>query len=290
MVEEVVRQTKKHVKGLTIQDVISITTITTILPVGYLIQMTYIMSFWFDLFSDSWLLRAIPITAFAFNAYLNILHVFLVGPNGQKSALPTVVKPGYRFCHSCQLNSPPRAYHCPVCDTCILRRDHHCSFASVCVGHFNQRYFFAATVNILIVFFACTYYNVHLCFDRIPQFSSFGQIWQVMIPHIALFLGYISVSHFCLIFFTVASITCLLFVIYLVAAQLFCIYRGQTRVEYLLDIHAYNLGFWENMNQSLGSHWILALISPFLPSPLPSDGISFKHFDAPDVAERTKYL
>lgn len=86
---------------------------TTLLPIGYLIQVSYVLSFWYELFSDQWLLRVVPLTALGLNVYLNLLQVVRVGPSGPAGPLPTVVKPGFRYCHSCQLNSPPRAYHCP---------------------------------------------------------------------------------------------------------------------------------------------------------------------------------
>jgi hypothetical protein len=59
---------------------------------------------------------------------------------------------------------------------------------------------------------------------------------------------------------------------------------------YFQDIHAYNCGFYENLRQALGSRWPLIFISPFLPSPLPSDGISFKAFELADISKETKYL
>lgn len=43
--------------------------------------------------------------------------------------LPSVLKSGWRFCSSCEANSPPRSYHCNICDKCILKRDHHCVFS-----------------------------------------------------------------------------------------------------------------------------------------------------------------
>ncbi|CAD5234067.1 unnamed protein product [Bursaphelenchus xylophilus] len=289
-VQEVIKETKKHVKRLQTQDIVSIVCVTTILPLGYLIEITYVLSFWFELFSDQWFLRVLPLTMIALNVYFNIVQMFRVGPNGFNTELPTIQKQGFRYCHQCQLNSPPRAYHCPSCDTCVLRRDHHCSFAAICVGHFNQRYFVAAILNLWIVMAVCATWNFYFVTDVVSHVKSIPTVWQVMVPHLALMMGYLTFYQFLSVFFFVSSVTALMFVTYLVAAQVFCIYRGQTRVEYLLNIYAYNLGFRENLKQCLGQYWILALISPFLPSPLPSDGISFRTFDSDDISKTTKFL
>lgn len=96
---------------------------------------------------------------------------------------------------SCQLNSPPRAHHCPVCDICVFRRDHHCSFASklfeltckhlwilaTCVGHFNQRYFVAAVVNLWVVMLVCVYWNWGMIFLSLPTFNA-AEAWKLMMP------------------------------------------------------------------------------------------------------------
>lgn len=34
--------------------------------------------------------------------------------------------PGATHCARCQRMRPPRAHHCNVCGTCVLRMDHHC--------------------------------------------------------------------------------------------------------------------------------------------------------------------
>lgn len=57
---------------------------------------------------------------------------------------------------------------------CVFRRDHHCSFGAVCVGHFNQRYFMASILNLLPLMAALTkwvlfnlqyYYEFHFQSD-----------------------------------------------------------------------------------------------------------------------------
>uniref|UniRef100_A0A915DQP3 Palmitoyltransferase n=1 Tax=Ditylenchus dipsaci TaxID=166011 RepID=A0A915DQP3_9BILA len=237
-------------------------------------SVTFVLSFWHSLFSVGWLIRVLPLLYISSNVYLNIYKMVSVGPNGRRSDLPSIIKPGFKYCHSCCLNSPPRSHHCPICNTCVLRRDHHCSFAAVCVGHFNQRFFIAAIVNLLIISFTCFLWNLSFVSMTMSKLSPI-QYWHLMLPHLALVLGFISPYQFFAVFVFVCSMTTVVFVTYLVAAQIFCLYRGQTRIEYLMDIHAYDLGFLNNVRLAMGSRWPLVFFSPFVASPLQSDGISF---------------
>ena len=52
----------------------------------------------------------------------------------------------HHYCSKCQVYTPPRSRHCDICDTCILKRDHHCLFTGCCIGHFNYRYFVLCAV------------------------------------------------------------------------------------------------------------------------------------------------
>uniref|UniRef100_A0A915EPQ9 Palmitoyltransferase n=2 Tax=Ditylenchus dipsaci TaxID=166011 RepID=A0A915EPQ9_9BILA len=258
-----------------------------ILPISFLFEVTFVLSFWHSLFSVGWLVRVLPLLYISSNVYLNIYKMVSVGPNGRSSDLPSIIKPGFKYCHSCCLNSPPRSHHCPICNTCVLRRDHHCSFAAVCVGHFNQRFFIAAIVNLLIISFTCFLWNLSFVSMTMSKLSPI-QYWHLMLPHLALVLGFISPYQFFAVFVFVCSMTTVVFVTYLVAAQIFCLYRGQTRIEYLMDIHAYDLGFLNNVRLAMGSRWPLVFFSPFVASPLQSDGISFPVKELQNVYKNTK--
>lgn len=47
----------------------------------------------------------------------------------------------WHICACCEVFVPPRAWHCHACNTCILRRDHHCAFTGCCIGEENQSNF-----------------------------------------------------------------------------------------------------------------------------------------------------
>jgi palmitoyltransferase len=47
----------------------------------------------------------------------------------------------WHYCHTCEVNVPPRSQHCYACKKCILKRDHHCTFLGRCIGFRNIRYY-----------------------------------------------------------------------------------------------------------------------------------------------------
>ncbi|CAK5058853.1 unnamed protein product [Meloidogyne enterolobii] len=268
------------------QDIVCSFIFCVLLPLGFIYTALVTLTNWYEVFSSEWLFRIIPLLFFGFNVYLNAWKVVKVGPNSPNaSLLPTVQKAGYRFCYECNFNAPPRSFHCPVCNICILRRDHHSSFVGCCVGHFNQRYFVAAIFNLLPITLSCVVWNV---FMLIPIFNNLFNIWKVIFPHLAFLLGAISFSQFILIATFAFSAVTLTFNIYLIIAQLFCLSIGQTRVEYLQNINIYNLGIWKNLFEILGENWPFIFISPFIKSPLRSDGHSFTTREMQEI--RPKYF
>lgn len=46
------------------------------------------------------------------------------------------------ICSKCHKYTPPRTFHCAICQACIVKRDHHNIWLDACVGESNHRFFF----------------------------------------------------------------------------------------------------------------------------------------------------
>jgi len=56
----------------------------------------------------------------------------------------------WHLCAVCEVFVPPRTWHCNLCNTCILRRDHHCIFTGCCIGEENQSNFMGLVFYLAI--------------------------------------------------------------------------------------------------------------------------------------------
>jgi len=48
-----------------------------------------------------------------------------------------------RYCNTCQIQRPPKASHCRMCNNCVQGFDHHCTMLNNCVGARNLKFFVA---------------------------------------------------------------------------------------------------------------------------------------------------
>uniref|UniRef100_A0A4W4F2I8 Palmitoyltransferase n=1 Tax=Electrophorus electricus TaxID=8005 RepID=A0A4W4F2I8_ELEEL len=78
-----------------------------------------------------------------------------------------------RFCDHCQLIKPDRCHHCSVCETCILKMDHHCPWVNNCVGFSNYKFFllFLSYSILYCVFISSTVFQYFLKFwvEELPN-------------------------------------------------------------------------------------------------------------------------
>ncbi|KAI1296864.1 Palmitoyltransferase ZDHHC2 [Halotydeus destructor] len=74
----------------------------------------------------------------------------------------------FRLCEKCNLIKPDRAHHCSVCETCVLKMDHHCPWVNNCVCHANYKFF--------VLFLG---YAFALCiFSAAASLPSFLRFWK----------------------------------------------------------------------------------------------------------------
>jgi palmitoyltransferase len=50
-------------------------------------------------------------------------------------------------CTTCRKYIPARTFHCNVCKSCVIGRDHHNFFLNCCIGRFNHKYFIVGCVT-----------------------------------------------------------------------------------------------------------------------------------------------
>ena len=73
------------------------------------------------------------------------------------------------FCRTCLNAKDLRVYHCPDCDLCILRHDHHCPWLSTCIGLNNHKYFIILVFVNLIYFIYNTIILMDLVFSELKK-------------------------------------------------------------------------------------------------------------------------
>ncbi|XP_038556167.1 palmitoyltransferase ZDHHC15B [Micropterus salmoides] len=97
-------------------------------------------------------------------------------PDAQKQILVEIAKKlpiftraqsgAIRFCDRCQVLKPDRCHHCSVCETCVLKMDHHCPWVNNCVGFSNYKFFllFLSYSMLYCAFIAATVFQYFLKF------------------------------------------------------------------------------------------------------------------------------
>ncbi|XP_063861375.1 probable palmitoyltransferase ZDHHC24 [Scylla paramamosain] len=210
-----------------------------------------------------------------YNIIHNMLLVIKVDASGRTSYLPSVLKPGWRYCAICQVNYPPRSYHCHACDECILKRDHHCKFTGCCIGYHNHRYFL---VGVFYIFLGALYGTCYQ-WDYVYSTINLPLVYfflTLIAPHFALLFGVINLWGVLVAVLHTLGLCTLLMTFYLLVMQMRAICRGQTQYEMKCNINDYNLSLKQNVIDVLGKRWKIAWMSPFINSPLRGDGTVFR--------------
>ncbi|CAK8576845.1 unnamed protein product [Lathyrus sativus] len=84
-----------------------------------------------------------------------------------------------KHCDTCMLYRPPRCSHCSICDNCVERFDHHCSWVGQCIGLRNYRFYYMFVFSTMLLFL----YIHGFCWFYIKRIQGSEEIsiWKAMI-------------------------------------------------------------------------------------------------------------
>nr|XP_060614352.1 probable palmitoyltransferase ZDHHC24 [Anolis sagrei ordinatus] len=183
---------------------------------------------------------------------------------------------GWDYCYSCQSHVPPRCGHCFSCNVCILRRDHHCTLLGQCLGYQNYRYFLGLLLHGAILLLCCAVLNADVVWTLLQEKPLAQTVLLLILPWLMLLTGQVNFTAF---FFAMVTDACLVGCLFCAGFLLFhglLVLRGQTTKEWFEGDRKYDIGWRGNLREILGERWHLALFTPFVASPLPGDGITFR--------------
>ncbi|XP_039765206.1 probable palmitoyltransferase ZDHHC24 [Pararge aegeria] len=200
----------------------------------------------------------------------NMIYGMFTNTTIKGNFLENARKEDWTMCAVCECLRPPRAWHCNICDICILKRDHHCTFFACCVGYYNHRYFMYFTLYIFIAMIYSFYYNV-IFLSHFVTWNHGLVIVKFIFPLASFVVDYGDESLY--VFLVVINLIVGLFTGFLFLYHFNNILKGKITPETKFDNISYDRGWLQNLIEVFGQRWYLTWISPFICSPLPGDGI-----------------
>eukprot|EP00933_Yihiella_yeosuensis_P006500 TRINITY_DN111202_c0_g1_i1.p1 TRINITY_DN111202_c0_g1~~TRINITY_DN111202_c0_g1_i1.p1 ORF type:complete len:318 (-),score=42.73 TRINITY_DN111202_c0_g1_i1:228-1181(-) len=179
-----------------------------------------------------------------------------------------------RHCKWCLKYKPDRCHHCRICNTCVLRMDHHCPWVYNCIGFRNHKYFF-----LLLVYAA-----IDLVFIVTTMFES---VWWSTRTDVAVSMMFsLAIGEGFAAFLAVITCVFLGFHIWLMVKAMttleFC-EKSVKKASYNSSIYSQDV--YQNICAVLGSQPLLWLLPVSLPS---GDGISWETEEGRDVGKKPK--
>ena len=249
----------------------------------FVFEVFVVLPFLYDGFHDSDVMYYTHITAalfIYFNVMSNIVMVMTTETGIRGVVLPSVLKKGWRFCSVCECNAPPRSYHCHTCRTCVLKRDHHCTFAGCCIGHTNQRYFIVMLLYIWVAALYANIMNIDFVYHIFGEFS-LKTAFVLILPLLAWMFQVVETITMSMAFMTSLCVIAFLLTSALLGYHMINIVNGQTVYEKTYRITTYNVGLLENLKAVFGENWLISWLCPCISSPPVGNGLEF--------AERSKW-
>ncbi|XP_029671045.1 probable palmitoyltransferase ZDHHC24 [Formica exsecta] len=270
---------RKKIWPRTIGDMMSMIFVLVIVPLMYWFGLWIVLP---ALYKDEILLYSLHFVLGNFimlNIVGNFTYTVLCDTSIKRCIVPVstaAAVDGWRLCVICECLSPPRSWHCNTCNTCILKRDHHCVFTGCCVGYHNHRYFI---MFLWYLFFGAVYafsYGSFFIWTRM-SFEFPMSIVKMIFPVAIFFFGFdSSIDQFYLLLYIVSTVGTLY-------TGVLCFYhfnlilRGVVGNESNKKDFTYDMGWKDNVREVFGVRWYLAWLLPYVKSQLPHDGVSWHY-------------
>lgn len=261
----------KHLKRV-LEHSVYLTILFILIPCFFYFETSIVLPAVVEEWTISYIIHLCCATFLLLNIIGNMLYGMLTNTTIKGKLLHYDDQSNWTLCAACECLRPPRAWHCQMCNICVLNRDHHCTFLATCVGYYNQRYFIYFVFHIFVAMLYAFYFNVYF----LSQFISWnhGLVLIKFVFPLASFAFDFGVESL-YIFLVVINVIVAIFTGFLFIFHIKNIIKGKTTPEtkHCDRGFLYDYGWKLNLVQVFGRRWYLTWISPFIVSPLPGDGI-----------------
>ena len=110
--------------------------------------------------------KSIIFFLFVFSVYYFVLCAALIHP---KVVMNKIKNPNeYGYCTLCKAYYNPynKVEHCPECEVCFEKMDHHCIWVGKCVAKNNAFYFYGMIVDIVIFYIYIIYCAILVALEK----------------------------------------------------------------------------------------------------------------------------
>ncbi|KIW03977.1 uncharacterized protein PV09_04810 [Verruconis gallopava] len=199
-----------------------------------------------------------------------------------------------RWCRKCNAHKPPRAHHCKICQRCIPKMDHHCPWTVNCVSHVTYPHFlrfvgYADAAMLYLEYFL--FVRASVVWENRDMPSYLGPtVFQLV--HLFLLIIVNSLTLFALGILFIRALWCLVVNTYTIEGweierHEVLLRRARTmggyldgpdgtKVRIVKQEFPYDIGFWNNIVQGMGTSNVLAWFWPFAASPSNESGLHYE--------------
>lgn len=251
-----------------------LTIILILVPAFLYFELCIVLPGVVEVWSVEYIIHFLCASFLLLNIIGNMIYGMFTNTSIKGRFLESAQNEEWTMCSVCECPRPPRAWHCNICDICILKRDHHCTFFASCVGYYNHRYFMHFTLYIFIAMLYSFYYNI-IFLSRFVTWNHGLLIVKIILPLASFVIDFGEESWY--VFLVVINFIVALFTGFLSIYHFNNLIKGKITPETKPDNKgiSYDKGWRLNLIEVFGQRWYLTWILPFIHSPLPGNGVEW---------------